>query len=86
MTSANSCPVNYRLVELDRDHGPYRKGQQWADPDVEHASYCMRKLATDDVYRKRIAHEGQQTMRTQYSPDAIGERYIRRLRMIAQML
>ena len=86
MTSAYSCPVDFSLVELDRDHGPYRKGQHWAEPDVDHASHYMRKLATDDAYRKEVGQRGQQTIRLQHSPGVIGERYRRRLRMIAQML
>ena len=34
MTPWNSCPVDYRLVTLDTDHGPYPRGQSWADPDT----------------------------------------------------
>ena len=37
MTAANSLIVRHRLIELDRDHGPYRRGMEWADPDLAHA-------------------------------------------------
>ena len=30
-----SFPVNHRLVELEHDCGPYRKGAVWAEPDTD---------------------------------------------------
>jgi len=47
MTPRNSCPVDYDIIEIDRDHGPYARGQKWADPDIEHAARHMRSLVED---------------------------------------
>jgi glycosyltransferase involved in cell wall biosynthesis len=44
MTASNSYPVDYHLVELDRDHGPYRRGTYWAAPDLDHAATLMRQV------------------------------------------
>jgi glycosyltransferase involved in cell wall biosynthesis len=44
MTAANSYPVRYRLIELDRDHGPYKRGTQWANPDLDHAAELMQQV------------------------------------------
>jgi glycosyltransferase involved in cell wall biosynthesis len=44
MTDANSYPVRYRLIELDSNHGPYRRGTHWADPDLGHAAEQMRQV------------------------------------------
>jgi hypothetical protein len=41
-TPANSFLVKYKLIEIDRDYGPYRKGWIWADPDLDHAAQLMR--------------------------------------------
>jgi glycosyltransferase involved in cell wall biosynthesis len=82
MNSGNSCPVAYELVTLDRDHGPYRAGQQWAEPDVEDAAQLMRRVADDAAFRAHIAERGRQTIRTQFSPRAAGERYRRRLQQL----
>src|SRR5262249_11353094 len=38
MTDANSFPVKYKVIEISEDHGPYQRGQVWADPDIEHAA------------------------------------------------
>lgn len=52
MNVCNSYPVRYELVEIEKNVGPYRAGEIWADPSVEHAAELM---AT--VFEKR--DEGQ---------------------------
>lgn len=47
MSVETSALVGYRLVELDRDHGPYEAGQRWAEPDLDDAVAWMRKLRDD---------------------------------------
>src|SRR6185312_9798917 len=85
MNADNSCPVNYRLVRLDRDYGTYyRKGGTWADPDVEHAVWYMRKLVDDDPWRHRVALEGERTIHTDFSPRRIGAAYACRLRYLIE--
>lgn len=42
MNVANSFPVRYELVELEENVGPYRAGEIWADPSVEHAAELLR--------------------------------------------
>jgi glycosyltransferase involved in cell wall biosynthesis len=84
MRADNSCPVRYELVKLDRDYGPYRKGQTWAEPDPEHAAWYLRKLADDASYRERIAEAGRRTVREELSPRVIGLRYARRLEALAR--
>jgi len=44
MTPENSYLVNYRLQELERDYGPYKKGWTWADPDLDEAAALMRRV------------------------------------------
>ncbi|KPJ57624.1 MAG: hypothetical protein AMS16_01200 [Planctomycetes bacterium DG_58] len=86
MNERNSCPVDYALVELKRDHGPYRKGQHWAEPDREHAAWYMKKLVSDTAFRKRIAKAGKITIRTEFSYKSVGQRYRRRLELISGLL
>jgi glycosyltransferase involved in cell wall biosynthesis len=84
MTSANSCPVAYELVTLDRAHGPYRAGQQWANPDVEDAARLMRSVVDDTGFRTEISTRARDTIRAQFSPAAAGARYRDRLAMLEQ--
>ena len=81
-TSRNSCLVDYELLTLDRDFGPYRKGSRWADPDLDQAAAYMARLVEDAVFRREIALRGQQTVSTDLSPAALGLRYRRRLALI----
>jgi glycosyltransferase involved in cell wall biosynthesis len=79
MNSGNSCPVGYELVTLDRTHGYYQAGQQWAEPDVDHAAHLMRRMVEDSPYRKQVGDRARDTIRLQFTPAAAGRRYRQRL-------
>ncbi len=72
MNASNSGVVNYRLVRLGQDYGPYRAHQVWADPDLDHAAHLMRMMATDNAWRETIAKAGQATIRSRFSPQVAG--------------
>lgn len=82
MNSENSCPVEFELIEIDRDHGPYRRGQRWASPDIEHAAKFMQLLVADPALCARIGAAGKNTIELNHSPQLIGERYRERLKEI----
>jgi len=84
MTPWNSLPVKYKLVTLGEDHGPYRKGNTWADPDVDHAAECMVRVATDPGLHRSLAQAGQETIRRNFSPAAVGQGIKARLKAIRQ--
>ncbi|MGA8876898.1 MAG: glycosyltransferase, partial [Candidatus Korobacteraceae bacterium] len=42
MSDSDSFLVPYRMVAIDRTHGPYKAGYQWADPDLDYAVDFMR--------------------------------------------
>jgi glycosyltransferase involved in cell wall biosynthesis len=83
MTSRNSCPVDGELVTLTRDHGPYRMGQRWAEPDIDQAASFMRALVDDPAYAAKIGAAARATMLGEHAPSVIGERYQRRLRLLS---
>lgn len=79
----NGCPVRYKLVTLDRNYGPYAKGQTWAEPDTAHAAEWMRRLFADRELGRQLGAAAQATIERQFSPATIGARYRRRLQAIA---
>ncbi|MEI6463101.1 MAG: glycosyltransferase family 4 protein [Verrucomicrobiota bacterium] len=79
----NGCPVRARLVTLERNHGPYAKGSTWADPDPLHAAEYMQALFADRSLRARLGAAACATIKSDFSPAAIGARYRRRLEAIA---
>lgn len=83
MTPWNSFPVPYRLVELDRAHGRYAAGQQWADPDLDAAADLMRTVARDRERAAEVGRRGQQDVTRQLSAEACGARIVARLRTLA---
>jgi glycosyltransferase involved in cell wall biosynthesis len=85
MNGENSCPVRYELVPLARDHASYGAGQEWAEPDVEHAAHLMRRLVEDSDLRNRLGERAKETIRTRFSPEAAGLRYLRRLAFLGLM-
>jgi glycosyltransferase involved in cell wall biosynthesis len=60
MTSDNSYLVDYRIVPLTRDYGPYMRGYVWADPDVAQAAHVIRQVALD---RNAAADKGARARR-----------------------
>jgi len=81
--ATNGCPVRARLVALDRNHGPYAKGQVWADPDPAHAAEWMQKLHADRALAARLGAAARTTIATRFAPAVIGARYRRRLEALA---
>jgi glycosyltransferase involved in cell wall biosynthesis len=86
MTPENSCPVRYELIPIERDVGPYRAGQSWANADTEHASWYMQRLAEDPELCKRLGAAGKQTIESEFSPSVIGQRYRQRLEVLSRLL
>ena len=77
------CPVKCELVELDRNVGPYTKGQFWAEPDVYHAAGWMQQVVADPDFARRIGRNAKKRIEREFSPEAIGERYLKRIKAIA---
>ncbi|MBC7367927.1 MAG: glycosyltransferase family 4 protein, partial [Undibacterium sp.] len=80
---ANGCPVRATLVTLTENHGPYAKGQTWADPDIAHAAAHLRTLFADRALCARLGAAARATITERFSPAVIGARYRRRLEAIA---
>src|SRR5258708_32965729 len=83
INAENGCPVNYKLVTLEQNHGPYGKGQVWAEADVEHAAWWMKQLYGDRSLAAKLGRAGQLTIAQRFSPSMIGQLYRRRLEAIA---
>lgn len=54
MNNEVACMVDYKLIELEKDVFPFKKGSRWADPDVEQATRYMKKLYEDKEFYEQI--------------------------------
>jgi len=73
MTVSNSLPVRYRLVELEKDEGPYRKGSHWADPHIGHAAELMRWIFEHREAAAQIGQQAREDIARLLSPEAVGK-------------
>ena len=73
MSPQNSIAIDYQLVPLDRQYGPYPPTQIWAEPDLEQAAAWMKRLVKDQELASRIGKLGQETIRREFSPEAVGQ-------------
>jgi glycosyltransferase involved in cell wall biosynthesis len=75
----NSCLVDYRLIPV-RDHEyPFASGQKWADPDIEHAVWFMKRVVNEPQYAQTLGRHAAGFIKTYHSPSAVGAKYRERL-------
>jgi glycosyltransferase involved in cell wall biosynthesis len=82
MTESNSFPVQYELVELAEDSGPYRAGSLWAEPSVDHAAQLMRLTFDDRALASARGAVAKQDIERCYSEKRVGEVIEQRLAQI----
>jgi glycosyltransferase involved in cell wall biosynthesis len=78
----NACPVNYSLVPVLEGQYPYPEGQVWAEADIDHAAWYMRRLATNRILREQLGRAARATIVDRYSLEATGRRMADRLRLL----
>ncbi|WNM59883.1 glycosyltransferase [Candidatus Nitrospira allomarina] len=75
----NSCLVDYRLIPVGDQEYPFAKGQKWADPDIEHAVWFMKRVVNEPHYAQTIGQHAADFIKTHHSPLAVGTKYRARL-------
>ena len=68
MNADTACLVDFNLIDIDGDYGPYRKGNRWADPDIAQAAGFMRKLYEDKGYHQQIAKNAKACIEEKLAP------------------
>lgn len=84
MTHDNSIAIDYELVKLGRDYGPYKANQHWAEPDLEQAAHWMKRIVQDSELARRMGSRAKETIEKQFSPAAVGKLIHQRLAQIRQ--
>jgi glycosyltransferase involved in cell wall biosynthesis len=85
MNVNNSFPVKYRLKAVEEDFGFFKKGDLWADADVEHAAEMMRFVFENRVQAKRIGTRAAADIRESLSPSNVGLKIENRLEIISEL-
>jgi glycosyltransferase involved in cell wall biosynthesis len=84
MNVANSFPVGYRLTAVERRVGPYRPGEIWAEPSVEHAAELMRYVFEHPEEAAKRGELAKHEIEANYSETAVGAVIARRLKLIRE--
>jgi glycosyltransferase involved in cell wall biosynthesis/lipopolysaccharide biosynthesis glycosyltransferase len=85
MRPANSFLVDYELVRIERDHGPYPKGSLWADPDLEQAAQLLRSVVDQPGIAAERSALGRRNVLRELDPEAVGRIASQRLIDIADL-
>ncbi len=84
MNSNNALLVDAQVVELAEDHGPYKAGRHWAEPDQGQASAAIRRLCLESGLKERLGAAARASIESDFSAAAIGARLFARIRDITE--
>lgn len=59
MNIDNACIVDYDMICLEEDYAMYKKGNRWANPDIDQAAQYMKKLFEDKNFYNIISKNAQ---------------------------
>lgn len=79
MNTEVACMVDYTLVQLKKDIGPFQEGNRWAEPDINQASSYMQKLFEDAEYYNKIATNARKYIEKKLSMEKIADMIKKRI-------
>ncbi|MBD1830176.1 glycosyltransferase [Microcoleus vaginatus GB1-A2] len=85
MNVGNSYLVKYKLIPIEKDCGPYKKGNVWAEADVEHAADLMRYVFNNYRDAQQIGAIAAEEIKTLLNPQVTGNKIRKRLEYIAEI-
>jgi glycosyltransferase involved in cell wall biosynthesis len=81
----NSCLVDYKLIPVQEGQYVFHENQVWADPDVDHAAWHMRRLANDPELGIALGKRAVAYIADKYNPARCGQLYKQRLQELGML-
>lgn len=72
---STAAMVDASLKNIADGEYPFGAGQCWADPDLEQAADHMRRIVSDESWRRTISRSGREFIKLHHSPSAVGKRF-----------
>lgn len=69
MNSDVACMVDYKMIEIEKDMPPFKKGYKWADADIDQAAEYMKKLYEDKDFYESIKTKASSYIKKHLSMD-----------------
>ena len=85
MRPNNCMPIDYQLITIEEDFGPYKKGQVWAEPDIAQAAQAMQTLAKEPALALALGIKAKATIENEFSPRVVGQMMRKRLQAIRKI-
>lgn len=82
MTDETACLVDYKMVLLDKQLGPYPAGSRWAEADISQAVKYMQQLYQDSAYYEQIKSAASYAIRDNLNYHLVGKLISTRLQEI----
>ena len=86
MSAENSLLIDYQLETIKEDFGPYKAGQQWAEPDIASASRAIIALCTNPQLAASLGEAANERLRRDFSPKRVGQLISNRLEEISKLI
>jgi len=74
----DACLVDFALVDVRPDQYVHHEGCVWAEPDVGHAAWHMRRLAERPSLAADVGRRGRDAVRSRHAAEVVGAAYRRR--------
>jgi glycosyltransferase involved in cell wall biosynthesis len=85
LSAETGFPVPYKLVDIERDHGPYRAGQRWAQPDLDYAADVLRYIESNRDSAAEVGSRARAHVSHLLSPVTIGRKVRGRLQELGYL-
>ncbi|TWB67818.1 glycosyl transferase family 1 [Nitrospirillum amazonense] len=86
ITQDTALAVRSALIPVEPGAYPLADGTHWADPDLDHAAYCLRQTVQDSHGRAKRVAVARSRVEERHSAAAVGARYRERLNLIGQII
>ena len=85
MNVGNSFLVEYEKVAIADNYGPYKQGDIWANPNIEHCANLMKYVFNNSDQVQKIGLKAAEDIKLLLSPETMGKKIKTRLEYIAQV-
>lgn len=74
-TQSTAALVDYRYRPVTKEDYPFGAGQYWAEPDVDHAAWWMRRIAAGGKEVEKLSLRGREFVEFAHAPETVGNFY-----------
>lgn len=73
MDDTNSFLVRHSMVKIEKESGPYKKGNVWAEPDASHAAELLRLVYENSDLARKVGRKAAADIKALLCPASVGK-------------